>query len=68
MAYNYALHLLKIELEKQEKERDFNEKWFAEKGGRDTYRKYCQNVDYIESLEAAIKILEDNRNDQSCKY
>jgi len=58
MAYNYALHLLKIELDKLQKEKAFDEQWFAEKGGIDTFRRYCKNVDYIESLEKAIKTLE----------
>lgn len=58
MAYNYALHLLRLELEKQEKAKAFNEQWFAEKGGMKTYREYCENVDKIESLEIAIRKLE----------
>lgn len=64
MAYNYALHLLKLDLEKQQNQKALNEKWFAENGGIKTYRQYCQNVDYIESLEAAIRTLEDKGSNQ----
>ena len=55
MSYNYALHLLVLELDKMRSQRDFNEKHFAEKGGERAYKAYCEAVDRIPSLEEAIK-------------
>jgi hypothetical protein len=52
--WSYAFQLLFQELERERKDKEFHENYFAEKGGISSYNKYCGALSRIEDLEAAL--------------
>lgn len=57
-----SIQLLCLELEKMKQKKDFSEKWFAEKGGSQTLKEYCEALELIEDYEQALSILKNHIN------
>lgn len=64
--YNYAISILRDELEKCIRERDSAYHWFGEHGGTKNYLTYTKSITHIEHLEEAIaKLTSDYNNTQT---
>lgn len=57
MAFNYALHILVVELEKLKKDQAMLHEQLSDKWTQREYSRYCNNIPHIEHLHEAIKKL-----------